>query len=85
MEAQGRAARCKRCGEKFLVPKSDNLEDSILTWLSAGDEHEEDVLSQPRVISMPDKPVSADDSSAGGRVSGSRVIRQKTATERPKA
>ena len=45
VEAQGRTARCKRCGEKFHVPAQDNLEDTILTWLSgAGDEEEEAVF-----------------------------------------
>lgn len=55
VEAQGRRARCKRCGEKFDVPRQENLEDSILTWLSAPteEEAEEAVPAPPRVINMP--------------------------------
>ncbi len=54
IEAQGRTARCKRCGEKFGVPRLESLEDSILTWLSSPDDDEADETApaQPRVISM---------------------------------
>ncbi len=54
VEAQGRTARCKRCGEKFEVPRAQSLEDSILTWLNAPDEEEVDEAApaQPRVINM---------------------------------
>ena len=55
MEAQGRSARCKRCGKRFEVPKADTLEDTILSWLSAPPEEEEEQIAQPRVISMPDE------------------------------
>ena len=54
VEAQGRRARCKRCGKKFEVPREKNLEDTILSWLAAPEEEEEEELAQPRVISMPD-------------------------------
>ena len=57
VEAQGRRARCKRCGKKFEVPREKNLEDTILSWLAAPEEEEEEELAQPRVISMPDEPV----------------------------
>ncbi|MFH1746530.1 MAG: hypothetical protein ABIG44_05730 [Planctomycetota bacterium] len=50
--AQGRTAKCKRCGKKFEVPREDSLEDTIMTWL-ASPEDEEDELAQPRIISMP--------------------------------
>ena len=52
VEAQGRRARCKKCGESFEVPRGQSLEDSILTWLDESDAQEEPV-AQPRVISMP--------------------------------
>lgn len=52
VEAQGRSARCKRCGKTFHVPREQSLEDTILTWLDVPDEEAEDV-SKPRVISMP--------------------------------
>lgn len=51
IEAQGRKARCKKCGEHFSVPRAGDMEDSILAWLSEPD-HEEDVVDQPRVINM---------------------------------
>ncbi len=57
VEAQGRSARCKRCGERFEVPRQSSIEDTIQTWLMGPEEDEEDV-AQPRVISMPDEPVS---------------------------
>lgn len=53
VEAQGRTARCKRCGDKFEVPRQESsLEDTILSWLTPPDEDEAEV-AQPRVISMP--------------------------------
>jgi hypothetical protein len=60
VEAQGRTARCKRCGEKFAVPRSDNLEDTVLAWL-APEEDDLDQVAPPRVISMPHE--ERDDSS----------------------
>jgi hypothetical protein len=64
IEAQGRTARCKRCGEKFEVPRLESLEDSILTWLSSPDEDQADEAApaQPRVINMQagEQPVEAD-------------------------
>jgi hypothetical protein len=51
VEAQGRAARCKKCGNKFAVPREQSLEDSVLAWLNEP-EAEEEELAQPRVISM---------------------------------
>ena len=55
IEAQGRTARCKRCGDKFDVPRQQSLEDSILTWLTSPEEEEkaEAAPSQPKIISMP--------------------------------
>lgn len=52
VEAQGRSARCKQCGEKFEVPRKQGLEDSILSWLTEPDA-EEEAVAQPRVISAP--------------------------------
>jgi DNA-directed RNA polymerase subunit RPC12/RpoP len=65
VEAQGRTARCKRCGEKFVIPRAQSLEDSILTWLSMPEEDElEQSVPAPRVISMPAKPEQADPAAA---------------------
>lgn len=53
VEAQGRAVRCKKCNEKFEVPRSESLEESILSWLTDPDEEKEEVTAeQPRVINM---------------------------------
>jgi hypothetical protein len=60
VEAQGRTARCKRCGNKFPVPRRESLEDTILTWLTAPEDDEEEAVAPPRVISMPKEPVSDD-------------------------
>jgi DNA-directed RNA polymerase subunit RPC12/RpoP len=77
VEAQGRTARCKRCGEKFDVPREQSLEDSILTWLTAPeeDEVEQAAPAQPRVISMPASDPN-EKSVAGKRIRG--TIRMKT-------
>lgn len=85
IEAQGRTARCKRCGEKFEVPRGQSLEDSILTWLSAPDEDtvEESAPAQPRVISMQTGDQSADVDPAAGRKPRS-AIRLKSAAPAPK-
>jgi hypothetical protein len=66
VEAQGRTARCKRCGEKFEVPRNQSLEDSILTWLAVPEEEEQDEVApaKPRVISLPS------DEKDGGRARG---------------
>ena len=74
VEAQGRSARCKRCGEKFEVPRGENLEDTILDWLTPAAGEEESEVGQPRVISMPREPVDPD---AKKRARG--PIRMKTA------
>jgi DNA-directed RNA polymerase subunit RPC12/RpoP len=58
VEAQGRTARCKRCGKSFQVPRQMNLEDTIQSWLAGPADEEEEEVAQPRVISMPDEPVS---------------------------
>jgi hypothetical protein len=55
VEAQGRTARCKRCGKGFQVPRQESLEDTILSWLSAPAEEEEEEVAKPRVISMPNE------------------------------
>lgn len=66
-EAQGRVARCKRCGEKFEVPRKLSLEDSVLTWLTGPVEEDEEVEApvQPKVISMPQQQPDPDGTVAG--------------------
>lgn len=60
VEFQGRKARCKKCGEKFAVPKKDKtLEDSVLDWLSEAEEQDtEETIARPRVINIPKEPAS---------------------------
>ncbi|MBK9121241.1 MAG: hypothetical protein IPM18_16790 [Phycisphaerales bacterium] len=65
VEAQGRTARCKRCGERFEVPREQSLEDSILSWLTAPAEEEDEAPAQPKVISIP--PASANDETEAER------------------
>lgn len=64
-EYQGRSARCKKCGNKFQVPAQEekSLEDSVLDWLKEP-EGEDEVVEQPRVVSMP-KKADADSSDPG--------------------
>lgn len=64
VEAQGRTAKCKRCGNKFDVPRQNSLEDSILTWLSAPNEDdvEDAAPAKPRVISMPTDDAASEES-----------------------
>ncbi len=75
-EVQGRSVRCKKCQSKFKVPKRDNLEDSILDWLTEADPEEETTTYEPRVISMPDE---GDDEATSEKIRQSRFIRQKSA------
>jgi hypothetical protein len=87
LEFQGRRARCKKCGEKFEVPKvKKTLEDSVLDWLNEGEEQEvesEETAAQPRVISMPKEAAApAEEGAAGNRRRG--VIRIKTDTDEEK-
>lgn len=72
LEAQGRSARCKQCGEKFSVPRQNGLEDSILSWLEEP-EGEEEAVIQPKVISM---PTAGSDPATVNRLRG--TIRYKT-------
>ena len=55
IEAQGRTARCKRCGDKFQVPRVQSLEDTILSWLM--EPEEEEAPPPPKVITMPKEEV----------------------------
>ncbi|MEW6251784.1 MAG: hypothetical protein AB1716_14155 [Planctomycetota bacterium] len=84
IEAQGRTARCKRCGEKFHVPRSESLEDSILTWLTAPDEEEveEAAPAQPRVISM--QAGEQEDAAATARRPRSTIRMKSNPAEPPK-
>jgi PHP family Zn ribbon phosphoesterase len=75
-EAQGRTAKCKKCGNKFRVPQQDSLEESILDWLSEPDADEETV-AQPRIINMPAQATA--DADAVKRTKG--PIRKKAAAE----
>lgn len=51
VEFAGRTGKCKKCGEKFQIPKNErSLEDSVLDWLAEDDESEEEI-DRPRVIS----------------------------------
>ncbi len=54
-EAQGRTARCKRCGEKFTVPQVEgtSLEDTVMSWLVVEDDGD-DAPPAPKVINLPD-------------------------------
>lgn len=74
MEAQGRSARCKRCGEKFEVPKADSLEDSIMAWLAEPDDAEE-ALDRPRVVNLPS------DSEGGHRRNNSPIRLKSSAND----
>ncbi len=80
VEAQGRAARCKRCGEKFEVPRLQSLEDSILTWLNTPDDDEE-APAQPRIISMPTGENPNEGTVAGRRLRGTIRLKQNTPKE----
>jgi hypothetical protein len=81
VEAQGRKARCKRCGETFEVPRADSLEDTILSWLTPADEEDVDV-PQPRVISMPREPV---DEETKKRAQGPIRMKSTPADQKAKA
>lgn len=78
-EFQGRRARCKKCGEKFEVPKTKTLEDSVLDWLSEAeekDETEQEAVSKPRVISIPKESAAPDEEGSSARRKG--PIRMKS-------
>ena len=87
VEFQGRRARCKKCGEKFEVPKSrKTLEDSVLDWLNEGEEQEvenEEAVAQPRVINIPKEAAApAEEGQTSNRRRG--VIRMKADAEEDK-
>ncbi len=58
VEFAGRTARCKKCGNKFDVPRpaAKTLEDSVLDWLTDEEESDQPETLQPRVVSMPKQP-----------------------------
>jgi PHP family Zn ribbon phosphoesterase len=78
VEFQGRRARCKKCGEKFEVPKKKKtLEDSVLDWLAEGEEEEkEEAVAQPRVINIPKE--NSDDSDGETKSRKQGPIRMKS-------
>ncbi len=83
VEAQGRTARCKRCGNRFEIPREQSLEDSIMSWLMTPEEDEDEVApAKPRVITMPNEPDN-DGSETAKRVRG--TIRMKTPTPEKQA
>lgn len=83
-EYAGRSARCKKCGEKFAVPKSQTVEDSVLDWLRDPDEDEASTVDQPRVITM--SKGTADDSDAARKLTGPiRIKPTNTAPPAPNA
>lgn len=83
VEAQGRVARCKRCGEKFAVPRAQSLEDTVLSWLGTGAEDDlEEAPAQPRVISMPTDE-QADSSETVKRIRGPIRMKSDTSKEAP--
>ncbi|MFQ5805686.1 MAG: hypothetical protein ACE5I3_04465 [Phycisphaerae bacterium] len=81
VEFQGRRARCKKCGEKFEVPRTKTLEDSVLDWLSEAEQEQEkeEAIAQPRVISLPKE--SASDSSTTVRRKGPIRLKSTPADE----
>lgn len=82
VEYQGRHARCKKCGEKFEVPKNQkSLEDSVLDWLTEGEEREvenEETVAQPRVINIPKEAAAPAEEGAGAGNRRRGVIRIKS-------
>lgn len=82
VEYQGRHARCKKCSEKFEVPKTEkSLEDSVLDWLNEAEEQEAEAPpEQPRVITVKREP-GAEQESAAHRSRG--PIRLKSTTPTP--
>ncbi len=85
LEAQGRTAKCKRCGQKFAVPRAESLEDNILTWLSIPerDEEDESVPAKPRVINMQVEDGNEAATEAADKMRG--PIRMKNAAPEEKA
>ena len=60
VEFQGRRARCKKCGEKFEVPKKKKtLEDSVLDWLAEGEEEEKAIVA-PEPAAVNTAPTATD-------------------------
>jgi len=79
-EFQGRRARCKKCGEKFAVPKKGKtLEDSVLDWLSEAEgQDNEETVARPRVISI---PKDAGGASEGGKRKGPIRLKSSSASD----
>lgn len=86
VEAQGRTAKCKRCGEKFTVPRELSLEDTVLTWLGTNDEDDLDESPvQPRIVSMPGRDEGEEESDNVRRMRGPIRRRENEPEEAPKA
>lgn len=82
-ELAGRSARCKKCGEKFEIPKTKTVEDSVLDWLKDPEDDEAaSPVDQPRIITM--SKGNSDDSEAARKISGG-PIRMKSGGTPPAA
>ena len=79
MEFQGRKARCKKCGEKFAVPRVKSLEDSVLDWLNEADDadsEQAESVAPPQIVNIPKEAAETDDPEAKARRQG--PIRMKS-------
>ena len=84
VEAGGRVARCKRCGDRFEVPREQTLEDSIITWLTSTEEETEEVTpAKPKVISMPTEPTDGATADTARKVRGPIRMKAPGTNERP--
>ncbi len=63
VEFAGRTARCKKCGQRFEVPRpaAKTLEDSVLDWLTDEEDVDQQETLQPRVVNLPKQPSPAGD------------------------
>lgn len=83
LEAQGRSARCKRCGERFEVPRQQSLEDSIMSWLANPEAEEEDAPARPRVIRMEGQAGEAGEAEGTGHNRRRGTIRMNETPPKP--
>ncbi len=83
-EFQGRKARCKKCGEKFEVPRIKSLEDSVLDWLNEADEDvesgSEESVAPPRIVNIPKSAAESQDGEAQARRKGPIRMKSTPAT-----
>jgi hypothetical protein len=75
VETQGRSVRCKRCDNKFRVPRSQTtVEDSVLSWLADGGQEDEVSPLQPRVIHIPNEPKAPPSGAPGSSEAGTKAL-----------